>query len=137
MQQNFKTEEDFLKANYLKQALPENIQKKGIVLRNLEVERLRATGKYDEADVLEQSIKNDVNEFIELRKIEAKTGLPLNFDYSNNHWLPEYAQIKSSDYYNVPARSISQQIFDIAKARGITLPKRKRKNSARCLFEPR
>ena len=68
--------------------------KKGIVLRNLEVERLRATGKYDEADVLEQSIKNDVNEFIELRKIEAKTGLPLNFDYSNNHWLPEYAQIK-------------------------------------------
>ena len=110
--------------------------KKGIVLRNLEVERLRATGKYDEADVLEQSIKNDVNEFIELRKIEAKTGLPLNFDYSNNHWLPEYAQIKSSDYYNVPARSISQQIFDIAKARGITLPKRKRKTALGVYLNP-
>ena len=110
--------------------------KKGVILRNLEVERLRATGKYDEADILEQKIKDDIKEFIALRKIEAKAGLPLKFDYSKNHWLPEYARIKSSDYYNVPERSISQQIFDIAEARGITLPKRKRKTVQGTYFNP-
>ena len=64
--------------------------KKGVVLRNLDVERLRATGKYDEADILEQKIKDDIKEFIALRKIEAKAGLPLKFDYSKNHWLPKF-----------------------------------------------
>ena len=110
--------------------------KTGVFTRNLEVERLRAAGKYDEADVLEQSIKNDVNEFIELRKIEAKAGLPLKFDYTDKKLgLPEYARIKSSMFYDVPERSISQQLFDIAEARGITFPNRARKVSG-VMFRP-
>ena len=111
--------------------------RQGVFFRNLEVERLRDAGKYDEADILEQKIKNDVKEFIELRKIEAKTGLPLKFDYTDKALgLPEYARIKSSMFYDVPERTISQQLFDIAAARGITFPTRKRKTGQGVYFNP-
>ena len=99
--------------------------KNGVVARNLEVERLRGAGKTDDADILEQGIKNDVEEFIKLRKVEAKAGLPLKFDYTKNDWLPDYARIKSSDYYDISSAqtmSASDRLLSIAKAKNVEVP---------------
>jgi hypothetical protein len=110
--------------------------KHGVMARHLEVERLRGAGKTDDADILQDKIEEDVKEFIRLRTAEAKAGMPLKFDYTKNDWLPEYAQIKSSDYYNVPEQSISQQIFNLAKEQGINFPQKARKTTSGVMFRP-
>lgn len=103
------------KANlYERPSSPKNIE-----TRALKVEELRNVGKYDEADILEQKIIEDIDAFEKLAKQDAADGFPLKYDFTDkvmyNH-LPEYAMRKNP--YPVP-ESGAQQLFDMIKGQGL------------------
>ena len=103
------------KANlYERQSSPKNIE-----TRALKVEELRNVGKYDEADILEQKIIDDIDAFEKVAAQDAADGFPLKYDFTDKVMyghLPDYAMRKNP--YPVP-ESGAQQLFDIIKGQGL------------------